>query len=81
MLDRFESIGKIEEVGAPIFIAHGVEDEVVPATLGRTLFAAAREPKRAIFLPHTHHWIDPSSCFDQVSDFLDATLADPSPTH
>jgi fermentation-respiration switch protein FrsA (DUF1100 family) len=81
MLDRFESIAKIKETAAPIFIAHGEADEVVSATLGRELFAAAPEPKRAVFLPHVHHWVDPSSCFDQVSDFLDATLADPSPTH
>jgi hypothetical protein len=33
-------------VRAPILIAHGTRDEVVPFEMGRSLFAAAPEPKR-----------------------------------
>jgi hypothetical protein len=71
MWDRFNSVDKIGKVDAPVMMVHGEDDEIVPPALGRELFGAAHEPKRAIFLPHTHHWIDPSRCLDQVANFLD----------
>jgi fermentation-respiration switch protein FrsA (DUF1100 family) len=43
---RFDSLQKIRDVHAPILIAHGTRDEVVPFEMGRRLFAAASEPKR-----------------------------------
>jgi hypothetical protein len=43
---RFDSLQKIRGVHAPILIAHGTRDEVVPFEMGRRLFAAASEPKR-----------------------------------
>jgi fermentation-respiration switch protein FrsA (DUF1100 family) len=43
---RFDSLQEIRKVRAPILIAHGTEDEVVPLGMGRRLFAAAPEPKR-----------------------------------
>lgn len=76
MLDRFDSIAKIRDTGAPIFIAHGEADEVVPFTFGRALFAAAGEPKRAVFLPHSNHWIDPATCFDAIAGLLETVSPD-----
>jgi len=43
---RFDSLQKIRNVHAPILIAHGTRDEVVPFEMGQRLFAAASEPKR-----------------------------------
>jgi fermentation-respiration switch protein FrsA (DUF1100 family) len=43
---RFDSLRKIRDVHAPILIAHGTRDEVVPYEMGRQLFQAANEPKR-----------------------------------
>ncbi len=43
---RFDSLEQIRKVRAPILIAHGTRDEVVPFAMGRSLFAAAPEPKR-----------------------------------
>lgn len=43
---RFDSLEEIRKVRAPILIAHGTRDEVVPFEMGRSLFAAAPEPKR-----------------------------------
>jgi hypothetical protein len=43
---RFDSLQKIRDVHAPVLIAHGTRDEVVPFEMGRRLFAAASEPKR-----------------------------------
>ncbi len=45
LLDRFDSEAKIGAVAAPILVLHGLRDAVVPADLGRALFAAAPEPK------------------------------------
>ena len=47
--DRFDSLDRIARVQAPILLAHGDRDEIVPFELGERLFAAARAPKR--FLP------------------------------
>ncbi len=43
---RFDSLQRIREVHAPILIAHGTRDGVVPFAMGQQLFAAAPEPKR-----------------------------------
>jgi uncharacterized protein len=53
--DRFDSIGKIKRVNAPLLIIHGEQDPVVPVEHGRALFAAAKEPKVAVFLPDIGH--------------------------
>jgi fermentation-respiration switch protein FrsA (DUF1100 family) len=47
--NRFDSLGRISRVSAPILMAHGDADEIVAFDLGQRLFAAAPEPKR--FLP------------------------------
>ena len=43
---RFDSVERIRDVHAPILIAHGTRDDVVPLAMGQQLFAAAPEPKR-----------------------------------
>jgi len=42
---RWDSIGKIPRLRAPLLILHGDRDEVVPYAHGQALFAAAPEPK------------------------------------
>lgn len=53
--DRYDSISKIDRVRSPIFILHGERDRIVPIRLGRRLFAAANEPKEAMFMPEAGH--------------------------
>ncbi|MBF0128592.1 MAG: alpha/beta hydrolase [Alphaproteobacteria bacterium] len=55
MLDRFESVARIRNVAAPIFLLHGETDAVVPVELGRRLFDAAPEPKEAAYFPRAGH--------------------------
>jgi fermentation-respiration switch protein FrsA (DUF1100 family) len=43
---RFDSLRKIRDIHAPILIAHGTRDEVVPFAMGQQLYLAANEPKR-----------------------------------
>ena len=53
--DRFDSLSRIADVNAPLLIVHGDSDTLIPSTLGRALFAAAREPKRALWIPTGGH--------------------------
>ena len=55
LLDRFESKSKIGDIDAPLFIVHGERDQVVPVDMGRSLLAAANEPKDARFFPGAGH--------------------------
>ena len=53
--DRFESIGRIDRVNAPLLILHGEADALIPVAFAKKLFAAAMEPKEAHFLPGGGH--------------------------
>jgi len=55
MKDRFDSAARIARVTAPLQIVHGEADRVIPAEFGRRLFAAANEPKEAVFIPGGNH--------------------------
>ena len=46
---------RIRDVHAPILIAHGTRDDVVPFAMGQQLFAAAPEPKRFYPIPGAGH--------------------------
>jgi uncharacterized protein len=53
--DRFDSLSKIQNVKSPLLIIHGEADDVVPVTHGKALFAAANNPKEALFIPGVGH--------------------------
>jgi len=55
MHDRFDSLSRIADIQAPLLVIHGERDRVVPVTYGKRLFAAAKEPKTAIWLPDAGH--------------------------
>lgn len=55
MLDRFESIKKIQNIQAPLLIFHNTQDPVIPVTHGHALYAAAKAPKHAFWFPRTGH--------------------------
>ena len=49
LLDKWDSIGRIGAVEAPILFVHGARDRVVPQRFGKRLFEAAPQPKDALF--------------------------------
>lgn len=53
--DRFEATAYVNRISAPLLVVHGERDAVVPIRFGRRLFAAAREPKQAVWLAHGGH--------------------------
>lgn len=53
--DKFDSIGKIEKVKAPLLIVHGVVDGVIPFGESRRLFDKANQPKQFAGLKRGDH--------------------------
>lgn len=53
--DRYDSLDSIDSIDSPLLVVHGERDRVVPFALGRKLFAAAPEPKQALWVPDGHH--------------------------
>lgn len=53
--DKFDSLSMVQDIAAPLFIAHGDRDLTVPQPLGRKLFAKAVEPKQALWLEGAGH--------------------------
>ncbi len=53
--DKYQSISKINAIGAPLFIVHGDSDRVVPIALGKRLFDAASSPKDARWVRGAAH--------------------------
>ncbi len=52
--DRFDSLGKLGRVAAPVVLLHGALDDVVPVAMGRRL-AAARPGARWVEVAGTSH--------------------------
>lgn len=55
VLDRFDTLSRIGSVGAPVLVLHGERDRTTPADQGRRIYAAAPEPKDALFAEDAGH--------------------------
>ena len=53
--DRYDSISRIADIGAPLLVIHGQADGIVPAEMGERLLAAARAPKEGHFVAGAGH--------------------------
>src|SRR5919201_3364164 len=53
---RWDSLAKIGRLRAPLLLIHGERDEIVPFEHGRTIFAAAPEPKTFVALREGRHY-------------------------
>jgi fermentation-respiration switch protein FrsA (DUF1100 family) len=70
--DRYTTRDRIGNVHIPLFILHGEADEVVPARMGRALYALANEPKDIVTLPgakHNDHYMFGS--FEAINAWID----------
>ncbi len=70
--DRFDSLGRIEKIHAPLLILHGNQDQLVPFSEGMTLYRHANEPKKIIeFDQHNHNDLGKASGFyDEIIHFV-----------
>jgi len=69
--NRFDSQSCVGRCSAPLLVAHGERDEIVPFELGERLFAAAREPKRFFRAAGAHHndVFAAAGLLDAIADF------------
>jgi len=74
LTQRFDSMGKIRTVRAPVLFVHGTSDRFVPAEMSERLYAAAPEPKRLLLVDGGNHSNAPAMAFEKyqaaVRDFL-----------
>lgn len=70
--DKLNSAAKIAKYSGPLLQVHGDGDQTIPLESGRTLFAAAHEPKQLIVLTnHDHDDSLPASYYEELARFLD----------
>lgn len=54
-LDQYENLKKIGRVNCPVLVMHGKADEVIAFRHGEKLLAAAKEPKRHLWVERARH--------------------------
>src|SRR5215213_1584381 len=55
LLDRYDALGRVGRLAAPLLVVAGERDRVIPAAHSRRLFDAAPQPKRFVLLPGAGH--------------------------
>jgi fermentation-respiration switch protein FrsA (DUF1100 family) len=55
IIDKFDSLARIQKIHVPILMLHGKLDEIVPYAQGLTLFNQANQPKEWMELPNKGH--------------------------
>lgn len=69
--DRYENLSKIKDIKAPLIMAYGNKDRIVPYTLSEKLFEAAPEPKSRILIDGgDHNDLDDFNVSDKIISLL-----------
>jgi len=55
LADRYPSLERIGAIGCPLLVIAGDADRIVPASMSRRLYDAAREPRRFLLIPGADH--------------------------
>ena len=74
ILDKWDSVSRVDELSVPLLVVHGERDKVIPARFGKRLFAAAREPKELLLHPEAGH--NDLLAFPQVARRIETFLGD-----
>jgi len=76
---RYDVVEKIKKVKAPVLVAHGEEDDIVPFEQGKQVFAAASAPKEFYAIRGARHndtfEIGGSAYFAVLKDFIERVAA------
>jgi fermentation-respiration switch protein FrsA (DUF1100 family) len=71
--DRFDLLGRIRSVHAPVLVMAGAQDTTVPPAMSQAVFAAANEPKVFWLAPNAgHNGLVEAGAFDVVQAFVQA---------
>ena len=74
--DRFDSLSRISQIGAPLLILHGERDMIVPVRHGRILLDAAAPPKEGWFSPGAgHETLAQFGALEAATAFIERRLA------
>jgi hypothetical protein len=75
--DRFDSLARLPRVSAPVLVAHGDRDEIVPFELGERLFVAAPAPKRFFRIAGADHneALGRPALLDAIAEFAREAVA------
>ena len=89
--DKFNNLRKIKSVHRPVLIVHGTEDSVINISHGKELFAAANEPKQALWVEGANHndvafiggtrYSDTLKAFAMLIDQSQAQATPPKPSN
>jgi len=72
---KYDVRQQLEKVSCPVLVVHSRDDEIIPFSHGRALFAAAREPKQFLELQGGHNdgfFLSSRSYSRKLDDFLSA---------
>ncbi|HEY7669137.1 MAG TPA: alpha/beta hydrolase [Hyphomicrobium sp.] len=72
LFDRYETLRYLPAIDAPLLVIHGEADEVIPVTMGRAVYAAAKGRKEIVTFPgagHSDHHLYGSS--EEVFRWID----------
>jgi fermentation-respiration switch protein FrsA (DUF1100 family) len=71
--DKFNNLAKIKRVKCPVLVMHGKRDQIIPLQHGERLFAAAPEPKWALWAEGAGHndfeWLAREKYLPAIHDF------------
>jgi len=79
---KFDNLGKISRVKAPVLIIHAGQDEIIPPQMGRALYDKANPPKHFYTVEGAGHndtyERGGEEYFQKVREFIYGELAEPS---
>ena len=56
--DKFENAKKVKNIDSPILVMHGEADQIVPFSMGKTIYEIANEPKYSYFTKYDNHMME-----------------------
>jgi len=75
MLDRFDSLSRIDDIDEPLLVMHGAADRVIAQRFGRALFDAADGPKTGFWpVGVGHKDIFDRGGFEAARDFIESSV-------
>lgn len=72
-VDRYD-FTPLVDAGKPVFIVHGEDDELIPATEVRALYARLAEPKELVMIEDANHLFEGKASL--VGDAVEGLMAD-----
>lgn len=77
ILDKWDSLSRIDELSQPLLVIHGARDRIIPPRYGARLFEAAPEPKEHFVVEGAGHndLYEFPEVPDRVIDFLSRRVA------